>query len=279
MGEVTGMQDIVRGYVPFEEGQVHYLSAGEGIPILLLHATSDSATMWEPVLPVLAARGYRAIALDIPGSGNSSLPAEQPSGAKFGEYLAQAVDALGLDRFHVLGHHLGASFGAQMIAQIDQERVLSFSAYGWPACENKPYGDVQRGAKPRVFDRGGEEVKRHWVRRWEMSGRETSDPAQNKFTEAMGIRTMIALLQCRHWEWLYQAMGHTDHVALAAKVRCPVLLFAGPRDHNYVETQEALDHFPNATFVRMEDVGVDVGDEEPEAFVDVVDTFIRRLAS
>lgn len=276
---MTDNPAITRGFVPFEEGQIHYLSAGEGDPIVLLHATSDAATMWEPVLPVLAARGYRAIALDIPGSGNSSLPGTQPDGAKFGAYLAQAADALGLDRFHVLGHHLGASLGAQMIAQLPEGRVRTFSVYGWPACENKPYGEIQRGAKPRVFDRAGEEVKRHWVRRWEMSGREMDDPAQNIFTEQMGVRTMIALLQCRHWEWLYQAMGHTDHVALAARVHCPVLLFAGPRDHNYQETVEALDHFPDATFVSMPDVGVDVADEAPEAFVDVVDSFIRRRAA
>jgi pimeloyl-ACP methyl ester carboxylesterase len=274
---MTTSEEIIRGYVPFEEGQIHYLTAGEGEPIVLFHATSDSATMWEPVLPIFARRGFRAIAVDVPGSGNSTLPREQPDGAGFGRFLAQAMDALGLERFHVLGHHLGASLGAQMVARMG-DRVLSFAAYGWPATEKKPYGDVQRNAKPRIFDRNGDEIKRHWVRRWEMSGRELDDPAANRFTEDMGIRTMIALLQCRHWEWLYQAMGNTDHQALAAKVRCPVLLFAGPRDHNYEETKDAEAHFPDARFVDMPEVGVDVADEDPEAFVGVVVNFIRSSA-
>ncbi|MFV3073648.1 alpha/beta fold hydrolase [Niveispirillum fermenti] len=275
---MTGTQiPVIRGYVDFEQGQMHYLSAGRGVPLLLLHATSDAASMWEPILPRLAALGYHAVALDMPGCGQSDLPAHQPDGPAYGRYLAQAVQGLGFQRFHVLGHHLGASLGAQMVRQMG-ERVLSFSAYGWPNVDNRAYGEVLRGARPRSFDRAGEVVKGHWVRRWEMSGREMADPSRNCFTEAMAVRTMIALLQCRHWEWLYQAMGHTDHRALAAGVTCPTLLFAGPRDHNYVETKEAVADFPDARFVHMDDVGVDAADEEPDAFCAVLHQFIRDHA-
>ncbi|MCW5572681.1 MAG: alpha/beta hydrolase [Steroidobacteraceae bacterium] len=272
------MSDVIRkGYVDGELGQTHYLECGRGIPLLLLHATLDSSTMWEPVLPLFAGLGYRAIALDMPGFGDSSAPPTQPTGPTYGRYLREAVVKLDLGRLHVLGHHLGASLGAQMIAGMGDE-VLSFSAYGWPNFDKGPYRKVLRGARPRVFDREGEVVRYHWVRRWDMSGRLLEDPAESRFNGDMAIRTMIAMLQSREWQWAYQAMGYTDHAELASRIRCPTLLFAGPRDHCYEESRDSVRDFGDARFVGLDWVGVDAPDEDPDLFCRTVHDFIRSVA-
>jgi pimeloyl-ACP methyl ester carboxylesterase len=59
---------------------------GDGDPLVLLHGFSDSADTWRSILPMLAARGRRAIAIDLPGFGTAA-----PLGA--GPILPQLTDA------------------------------------------------------------------------------------------------------------------------------------------------------------------------------------------
>ncbi|MBM3503150.1 MAG: hypothetical protein FJX65_04680 [Alphaproteobacteria bacterium] len=52
-----------KGYVGTTGGQIHYLECGQGPAIVLLHATSDSAVMWEELLPRLAHRNAGFVAM------------------------------------------------------------------------------------------------------------------------------------------------------------------------------------------------------------------------
>ena len=54
-------------------------------------------------------------------------------------------------------------------------------------------------------------------------------------------------------------------------------MFAGPRDHIYNESRDAVPTFPNAQWKHMDWVGVDVTDEEPEEFVNVIHSFISSV--
>lgn len=270
---------IRRHYVDISIGQVHGLIAGpdDGLPLVLLHQTSDAASMYEPVLPLLGALGYRAIAIDIPGQGNSVKPPHQPTGDEFASWTHEAVVAFGLGSYHLLGHHFGGTVAGFMAATIPTA-VKSLMVYGWVDIKGTDWANDMVKAKPRIFDPNGEIVKHHWVRRWEMSGRELADPSENRFTEAMALRTMIALLQSGpSWYYAYHLLGGTDHKELAARINCPVLMFAGPRDHIYNESRDAVPNFPNAQWKHMDWVGVDVTDEEPEEFVNVIHSFISSV--
>ena len=91
---------------------------------------------------------------------------------------------------------------------------------------------------------------------------------------------MIALLEAGpEWCWAYQAIGDTDASALARRIRCPVLLFAGPRDHNSLESQAAVADFADARFVAMPEAGVDAADEYPDEFCGIVTTFLAGRRS
>jgi len=59
--------------------KIHYLEAGEGPTVLLLHGQRFSAETWRELgtLELLARQGYRAVALDLPGFGGSE-PSEEP---------------------------------------------------------------------------------------------------------------------------------------------------------------------------------------------------------
>jgi pimeloyl-ACP methyl ester carboxylesterase len=87
-------------------GGMCYRQLGEegAPPIVLLHAVPLSSLAWVSVLPHLARRGLRVYALDLPGSGGTP-PAPQPLSVQgYADALAAFVDALGLERFGLIGH-------------------------------------------------------------------------------------------------------------------------------------------------------------------------------
>jgi len=269
---------IRKGYVSTRGGQVHFLEAGQGPNIVLLHMTADAASQWEQVLPELAGRGYRALAFDIPGHGNSYRPASQPTGDDYAAAIAEAIRRVGIERTTILGHHFGAIVAA-LVTIRNPDLIERFCSYGWPRHDAALMAQ-RRGMPGRVFDREGTMVRDVWVKRWDMSGMLLPAGEPSRFTEALAIRTMIAKLQAgKTWNWAYHCIGNADPVALARQIRCPVLLFAGPRDHNYQESKDAVGDFADARFVEIPWVGVDAPDEDPGQFAKVMDDFLRARAT
>jgi len=53
--------------------RLHYLTAGRGPAVILLHGYAETSRMWKPILPQLAER-FTVIAPDLPGIGDSAIP-------------------------------------------------------------------------------------------------------------------------------------------------------------------------------------------------------------
>jgi pimeloyl-ACP methyl ester carboxylesterase len=105
---------ISRHYAYTPLGQIHYAECGAGEPLLLLHQTPRSWDEFRELLPLLGS-AHRAIAMDTLGFGNSARPCEHSIEA----YAAGAVallDALGIDRADVLGHHTGGVVAVELAA-------------------------------------------------------------------------------------------------------------------------------------------------------------------
>lgn len=85
--------------------RIRSLEEGSGPAVLFLHGASlgSSADVWSGNLPAFAARGFRAIAFDLPGFGLSDNP-QDPSLAYRRDFVLAFMDALGLDRAHLVGH-------------------------------------------------------------------------------------------------------------------------------------------------------------------------------
>ena len=118
------------GYADTPEGQIHYVTEGQGEPLLLLHASPRSSRLYWRLMPLLV-KEYRVVALDTLGFGNSDpLPPKVTM-----EALAQAdvhfMDALGIQRAHVFGIHTGNKIAVAMAAEF-QERVESVMLCGQP---------------------------------------------------------------------------------------------------------------------------------------------------
>jgi len=85
---------------------IHYLTAGAGSPLILLHGAGDNALDWRWVLPTLA-RTHRVYAPDLPGSPDSARPVADYSPAFFERFITGFLDAMGIERATFVGSSLG----------------------------------------------------------------------------------------------------------------------------------------------------------------------------
>jgi pimeloyl-ACP methyl ester carboxylesterase len=101
---------------------------GEGPDVLLLHGVPTSSFLYRKLMAPLADQGLRAIALDLPGLGLADRPDEfDYSLTGLAAWLGEAIDALGLERVHLVVHDLGGPIGC-LWAVANPDRVLSLTA-------------------------------------------------------------------------------------------------------------------------------------------------------
>lgn len=100
---------------------------GEGAPVLLVHGVPVSSFVYRRLVAELAGRGLRAIAPDLPGCGL----ADRPEGFDYswtglGRYLMGLIEALDLERFHLVVHDIGGPVGFEIAAAMPA-RVASMT--------------------------------------------------------------------------------------------------------------------------------------------------------
>lgn len=104
--------------------EIAFVDEGEGPPVLLLHGFPDSSHLWRHQVPALVAAGYRVIAPDLRGFGESDRPAEVDAYRMrtILNDLVALTTQLGVQRAHVVGHDWGAAL-AWMYAFLVPRRV------------------------------------------------------------------------------------------------------------------------------------------------------------
>jgi haloalkane dehalogenase len=101
--------------------------ARDAEPVVCVHGVPASAYLYRKVVPALAIRGLRGIAVDLPGLGLAERPADADySWSGLGRWLLSAIDELQLDRFHLLVHDIGGPIGFE-VAAADPARVRSLT--------------------------------------------------------------------------------------------------------------------------------------------------------
>lgn len=103
--------------------RLHYLVAGQGDPVVLLHGYAETSHMWLPLIPKLAAN-HTVIAVDLRGAGQSSTPAEGYTKAAMARDIHALTQKLGFQRLRIVGHDIGLmvayAFAAQFSAEVDR---------------------------------------------------------------------------------------------------------------------------------------------------------------
>ena len=100
---------------------------GNGEPVVCLHGVPSSCFLYRKVLVELARRDLRGVAFDLPGLGLAERPRDYDyTWTGLGRFARAAVDALELDRFHLVVHDVGGPVGFE-VARAVPERVRSLT--------------------------------------------------------------------------------------------------------------------------------------------------------
>lgn len=113
----------------FEAGGVRSFvrEQGDGEPVVLMHGVPVSSFLYRKVLPLLAERGLRGVAFDLPGLGLAEKPgAFDYTWTGLGQWTGEAVDRLGIDRCHLVLHDIGGPIGLEW-ALHNRDRVRTLT--------------------------------------------------------------------------------------------------------------------------------------------------------
>jgi len=111
---------------------VNYVEIGEGEPIIFVHGIAGCWRNWLENLPYFG-RTHRAIALDLPGFGDSPLPSWEISMANYGRLIHDFCERLGLEQVAALvGNSMGGFIGTEAVIEEPErfERLVLISAAG-----------------------------------------------------------------------------------------------------------------------------------------------------
>jgi len=139
--------------------RVRYLERGAGPAVLVLHGASlgSSADVWTGNLDALAAHGLRVIAFDQPGFGLSDDPEDHSVGFRT-RFVPAFMDALGLERAHLVGHSQSGRIVVSL-ALAQPQRLARAVVVGTgsllpplPGAAPAPEGDDGAQAEPTLED-------------------------------------------------------------------------------------------------------------------------------
>lgn len=115
---------------------------GRGPDVVLLHGVPTSSFLYRKVIPLLADQDVRAIAFDLPGLGLADRPRGfDYSWSGLARWLGEAIDALEIDRCHLVVHDIGGPIGCEWAIR-NSDRVHSLTALNTmldPATFTRPW--------------------------------------------------------------------------------------------------------------------------------------------
>ena len=121
MPEASGVEHLV---VETPGVRSHVVTIGEGDPVVLLHGFPAHWWQWREIAPVIARAGYRVICPDLRGAGWTTAADPRIARETHHHDLLALLDALGIERAHLVAHDLGA-ISANQLAYAHPERVRS----------------------------------------------------------------------------------------------------------------------------------------------------------
>lgn len=124
--------------------RLHYLTAGQGPAVILLHGYTQTSRMWRPLIPLLAEK-FTVIAPDLPGIGDSGIPNDGLDMKNAAIRIHALAASLNLERARVVGHDIGLmvayAYSAMYPSEVDRLAVMDAflpGVDGWEPYYNNP---------------------------------------------------------------------------------------------------------------------------------------------
>jgi pimeloyl-ACP methyl ester carboxylesterase len=160
----TAAQPIASRMATVDGAKLHYLTAGHGAPLILMHGYAETSLMWRPIIPALAER-FTVIAPDLPGIGDSDIPSNGLDMKNAAIRIHGLAKSLGVQKAEVVGHDIGLMVAYAYAAQFPAEvtKLVLMDAFlpgvsGWePIYDNPGIWHFRfNGPTPEALVRGRE---------------------------------------------------------------------------------------------------------------------------
>lgn len=269
---------ITKHYAAVSGGQIHYVTAGEGDVVLLLHQAPLSHAEFLETIPLLASH-FKVVAWDAPGHGNSYIPDHEYDFLEYLKALEEFVDALGIERLDIVGNHSGASFTREYAAR-HPDRVGKIVMSGSAMTPPEPKTRLDQAdeflsqpySRELALDSNGDFLPPTW-RRYVTLASPSADPQDvlAAFIIGLDARTKPYDMHLA----IFGFEGWTDR----STITTPTLLLSG--DGDFFVNQERLDYtcevMPNCeVHPLIEGAGAFIGIERPEAYAESITEFLTR---
>jgi pimeloyl-ACP methyl ester carboxylesterase len=278
----SGAGTIVSRSAEVEGVTLHYLTAGHGPAVILLHGYTQTSRMWKPIIPLLAEK-FTVIAPDLPGIGDSSIPTDGLDMKTAAIRIHALVKSLGVEKARVVGHDIGLMVAYAYAAQFpsEVEKLVLMDAFlpgvpGWEDVYNNPgiWHFRFNGPTPEALVRGRERTYFDYF--W-------NDFAADK-THSLPEADRVAYTAAyarpgrMHAGWAYFVsfqQAAKDFAQLSQnKLAFPVLVIGGEKANGDVLGRQAKLVASNVTVVVLKDTGHWVLEERPKKTTDALVKFL-----
>ncbi|CAM5187640.1 Pyruvate dehydrogenase E2 component (Dihydrolipoamide acetyltransferase) OS=Castellaniella defragrans OX=75697 GN=HNR28_001617 PE=4 SV=1 [Castellaniella defragrans] len=201
-----------------------YIACGRGgETTVLIHGVGMRIEAWGPQIDFIA-QGHRAVAVDLPGHGESRPLDGSPSLGEFVAWFDHFLDEMSLDSVNVIGHSMGALIASGIVAAAPKKvrRVALFNGVyrRTPAASEavqKRAGEIGSGR----FDPFSP------LKRWFRADEVKSEAYQT-------VHDLLALVDPNGYAAAYRAFAAGDRLYSDCwpDVHCPALFLTGSEDHN-----------------------------------------------
>jgi pimeloyl-ACP methyl ester carboxylesterase len=262
--------------------KLHYLKAGQGPAVILLHGYTQTSRMWRPIMPLLAEK-FTVIAPDLPGIGDSEIPKAGLDMKSAAISIHALVKSLGIEKARVVGHDIGLmvayAYAAQFPAETEKLAVMDAflpGVAGWEAVYNNPeiWHFRFNGPTPEALVRGRERTYFDYF--W-------NDFAADK-THSLPEADRAAYVAAysrpgrMHAGWEYFVsfqQAAKDFAELSkTKLTMPVLAIGGEKANGTVLGEQMKLVATNATMVVLKDCGHWVLEEKPKETTEALTKFL-----
>jgi len=262
--------------------ELHYLTAGHGPAVVLLHGYTQTSRMWRPIIPLLAEK-FTVIAPDLPGIGDSEIPKDGLDMKTAAIRIHALVKSLGVEKARVVGHDIGLMVAYAYAAQFptETEKLIVMDAFlpgvaGWEDVYNNPgiWHFRFNGPTPEALVRGRERIYFDYF--WndfaadKMRSLPEADRAAYTAAYARPGRMRAG------WAYFvsFQQAARDFAQLSQTKLTMPVLAIGGQKANGQVLGEQMKIVATNATIIVLKNTGHWVLEENPKETTDALMKFL-----
>ncbi|NVH76753.1 alpha/beta fold hydrolase [Paraburkholderia sp. JPY432] len=195
--------------------------------VVLIHGVGMNQSVWAPQIDALS-ESFRVVVYDMLGHGDSVLPSAEPSLDEYAAQLASLLDALRIERAHVVGHSMGALVALEF-ALTHPERTLSVAALNAVYDRTPAQREAVMTRAATLGDARADTGVDGTLSRW------FGDPIPGHLTQAArAVRALLLAVDPVGYARTYRLFACSDdaHVGRLASLAIPALFLTGEGDPN-----------------------------------------------